>query len=60
MRFDKTPDKDEAIAGALQVAGLWEVVQTMPNDIDTVVGAGFGGVADLSGGQWQRLAGIMC
>ncbi len=24
--------------------------------MDTVVGAGFGGVSDLSGGQWQRLA----
>lgn len=56
MRFDRTSGEEEAIANALQVAGLWEVVQTMPNGIDTVVGAGFGGVADLSGGQWQRLA----
>jgi ATP-binding cassette, subfamily B, bacterial len=32
------------------------VVQTLPNGVDTVVGAGFGGIADLSGGQWQRLA----
>jgi len=56
MRFDQTPAEDEAIADALRVAGLWEVVQTLPNGIDTVVGAGFGGIADLSGGQWQRLA----
>jgi ATP-binding cassette, subfamily B, bacterial len=56
MRFDQTPDEDEAVAGTLKLAGLWEVVQTMPDGIDTVVGAGFGGVADLSGGQWQRLA----
>lgn len=56
MRFARAPHEDEAIADALKLAGLWEVAQTMPNGIDTVVGAGFGGVADLSGGQWQRLA----
>ena len=56
MRFDRTSDEDKGIAEALKLAGLWEVVQTMPHEIDTVVGAGFGGVADLSGGQWQRLA----
>ncbi|HEX5942171.1 MAG TPA: ABC transporter ATP-binding protein [Anaerolineales bacterium] len=56
MLFDQTPDEDEAIADALKLAGLWEVIQTMPDGLDTVVGAGFGGVADLSGGQWQRLA----
>lgn len=56
MRFDQTSNEDEAIEDALRVAGLWEVVQTLPNGMDTVVGAGFGGIADLSGGQWQRLA----
>ena len=56
MRFDRMSDEDEAIADALRLAGLWEVVQTLPDGIDTVVGAGFGGIADLSGGQWQRLA----
>jgi ABC-type bacteriocin/lantibiotic exporters, contain an N-terminal double-glycine peptidase domain len=56
MRFDQTSDEDKAVADALKLAGLWEVVQSMPNGIETVVGAGFGGVADLSGGQWQRLA----
>jgi ATP-binding cassette, subfamily B, bacterial len=28
----------------------------LADSIDTVVAAGFGGIADLSGGQWQRLA----
>ncbi len=32
------------------------MVNTLPDGIDTIVGAGFGGVTDLSGGQWQRLA----
>jgi ATP-binding cassette, subfamily B, bacterial len=56
MRFDRTPGEDEAIAEVLRVAGLWDLVQTLPDGIDTLVGAGFGGVTDLSGGQWQRLA----
>ncbi len=56
MRFDRTPGEDEAIVEALRLAGLWEVVQSLPEGIDTVVGAGFGGLEDLSGGQWQRLA----
>jgi ATP-binding cassette subfamily B protein len=32
------------------------VVEGLPEGIDTLVGAGFGGRLDLSGGQWQRLA----
>jgi len=32
------------------------VVEGLPDGIDTLVGAGFGGQLDLSGGQWQRLA----
>jgi ABC-type multidrug transport system fused ATPase/permease subunit len=35
---------------------LSQVVDALPDGMDTVVGAGFGGVTDLSGGQWQRLA----
>ncbi len=56
MRFERDPGEDERIEQALRQAGLWEMVQALPEGMDTVVGAGFGGVADLSGGQWQRLA----
>jgi ATP-binding cassette, subfamily B, bacterial len=56
MRFDRTSSEEEAISEVLRLAGLWDVVQTLPDGIDTVVGAGFGGITDLSGGQWQRLA----
>ncbi len=56
MQSERTPGEDERIMEVLRLAGLWEVVQALPDGIDTVVGAGFGGVADLSGGQWQRLA----
>ena len=56
MRFERTAHEDEQIGEALRHAGRWELVQSLPDGLDTVVRAGFGGVTDLSGGQWQRLA----
>lgn len=56
MRFERTPGEDARIYGALEKAGLGKVVNGLPDGIDTLVGAGFGGQTDLSGGQWQRLA----
>lgn len=55
MRFDPRPGEDARIQEALQAAGLGQVVKDLPDGIDTLVGAGFGGRIDLSGGQWQRL-----
>jgi ATP-binding cassette, subfamily B, bacterial len=56
MRYERAPDEDARIQRALELAGLGEVVADLPDGIDTLVGAGFGGRVDLSGGQWQRLA----
>jgi ATP-binding cassette subfamily B protein len=56
MRFERTPGEDAQIHRALELAGLRGVVDGLPDGIDTLVGAGFGGQLDLSGGQWQRLA----
>jgi len=56
MRYERTPEEDARIHRALELAGLGEVVAGLPDGIDTLVGAGFGGRVDLSGGQWQRLA----
>src|SRR3954468_5088543 len=56
MRFERTPGEDARIHHALGLAGLSGVVKGLPDGIDTLVGAGFGGQLDLSGGQWQRLA----
>jgi ATP-binding cassette subfamily B protein len=56
MRFERTPDEDARIHQALELAGLSGVVNGLSEGIDTLVGAGFGGQLDLSGGQWQRLA----
>ncbi len=56
MQSERAPGEEQRIAEALRLAGLWEAVEALPDGIDTVVGAGFGGVSDLSGGQWQRLA----
>ncbi len=56
MRFERTPGEDARIHDALELAGLSGAVEALPEGIDTLVGAGFGGRVDLSGGQWQRLA----
>ncbi len=56
MQSERFPGEEDRIAEVLRLAGLWEVVEALPDAMDTVVGAGFGGVSDLSGGQWQRLA----
>jgi ABC-type multidrug transport system fused ATPase/permease subunit len=56
MQSEPVPGEEERIEQVLRQAGLWEEVQKLPDGIDTIVGAGFGGSADLSGGQWQRLA----
>jgi ABC-type transport system involved in cytochrome bd biosynthesis fused ATPase/permease subunit len=56
MRFEQVLDEEECIWDALRHAGLEAVVRALPDGLDTVVGAGFGGTTDLSGGQWQRLA----
>jgi ATP-binding cassette subfamily B protein len=56
MRFERTPGEDVRIHNALELAGLTGLAEGLPDGIDTLVGAGFGGRLDLSGGQWQRLA----
>jgi ABC-type transport system involved in cytochrome bd biosynthesis fused ATPase/permease subunit len=56
MLFERIPGEDARIHDALELAGLSSVVKGLPDGIDTLVGAGFGGELDLSGGQWQRLA----
>jgi len=56
MRYERAPDEDALIHHALELAGLGKVVAELPDGLDTLIGAGFGGRVDLSGGQWQRLA----
>jgi ATP-binding cassette, subfamily B, bacterial len=56
MHFERSPNEDARIYDALEKAGLDKMVKGLPDGIDTLVGAGFGGQTDLSGGQWQRLA----
>src|SRR5262249_41457833 len=40
MRFEQSPNEDEQIGEALRQAGLWDVVQALPDGLETVVGAG--------------------
>ncbi len=48
-------DDDHAIAHALARADALQLVEGLPDGLDTVVGARLGG-RELSGGQWQRMA----
>ncbi|MBV9131220.1 MAG: ATP-binding cassette domain-containing protein, partial [Chloroflexi bacterium] len=56
LRFERGHNEDERIREALEIAGLGKAIRELPDGLDTLVGAGFGGQLDLSGGQWQRLA----
>jgi ATP-binding cassette subfamily B protein len=56
MRYERAHDEDARINQVLELAGLETVVAALPEGLDTLIGAGFGGHVDLSGGQWQRLA----
>jgi ABC-type multidrug transport system fused ATPase/permease subunit len=56
MNYNRKADEDAHVRRVLELAGLGDVLAGLPDGLDTLVGAGFGGRADLSGGQWQRLA----
>ncbi|HWD82229.1 MAG TPA: ABC transporter ATP-binding protein [Kribbella sp.] len=49
-RRDASPD------AAVDRAGATSVVQALPNGWDTILSAEYDGGAELSGGEWQRLA----
>ena len=44
------------VEGAARRAGATEMVERLPDGWDTLLGRQFTGGADLSGGEWQRLA----
>ena len=47
---------DEEITEALESIGLAELVEELPNGLDTPLGKIKEGSVDISGGQWQRIA----
>ncbi|WP_306440699.1 ABC transporter ATP-binding protein [Actinomadura fibrosa] len=57
-RAEKHPDTDEdpAVLAAARAAGADEVVAGLARGYDTLLDRRFEGGAELSGGQWQRLA----
>jgi len=52
-RREATP---EALEAAVRAAGIDDLVATLPQGLDTVLGREFENGTDLSGGQWQRVA----
>ena len=49
-------EAEEAVRSAARRAGALEFVEALPAGWDTVLSREFAGGAELSGGQWQRLA----
>ena len=50
------PDTDASVWKVLEEVDLAGVIRALPDGLDSVLGGGFGAAANLSGGQWQRLA----
>ncbi|MEH0630132.1 ABC transporter ATP-binding protein [Streptomyces stelliscabiei] len=49
------PLTEERLAAAVAEAGAQDVLEDLPRGLDTLLGRGFSGGHELSGGQWQRL-----
>ena len=49
-------DNNDAVSAALARASADGVVESLPDGFDTQLGKSFGDGAELSGGQWQKLA----
>ena len=49
-------DDDASVARALARAGSPDAPEALPHGLDTALGSSFDGGAELSGGQWQKLA----
>lgn len=49
------PLTEERLAASVAEAGAQDVVEDLPRGLDTLLGKGFSGGHELSGGQWQRL-----
>ncbi|MFI6961446.1 ABC transporter ATP-binding protein [Streptomyces sp. NPDC050255] len=54
-RPDRMDDR-EALLAAARRAGAREVIERLPNGLDTVLSGQYENGSDLSGGQWQRVA----
>lgn len=48
--------RDDRLLRTLTQVGMLKTLEEAAGGVDTVLGLGFGGEAELSGGQWKRLA----
>lgn len=49
-------DDTDRIWKACEPMGIRELIESLPNGLDTVLSSEYDGGTDLSGGQWQRIA----
>ncbi|MDR9857740.1 ABC transporter ATP-binding protein [Paenibacillus sp. VCA1] len=52
----KDKENDQLVWNAVEQSGITELVQRLPNKLNTVLGKWFEDGQQLSGGQWQRVA----
>lgn len=50
------PEHDRILDAAIDAAGARGVIEGLPNGVDTILSRAYRDGADLSGGQWQRIA----
>jgi ATP-binding cassette subfamily B protein len=50
------PERDRLVAEAVAASGATKVIDALPHGLATTLNRGYKGGADLSGGQWQRIA----
>jgi ATP-binding cassette subfamily B protein len=50
------PDRSDRVAPAIEAAGAGHVVERLPKGVDHLLGTWFEGGAEISTGEWQRVA----
>ncbi|MCU1491535.1 MAG: hypothetical protein JWM85_2940 [Acidimicrobiaceae bacterium] len=56
LAADHGPGEFDDVVGAAKVAGALELVEGLPRRWETILSKSYAGGAELSGGQWQRIA----
>lgn len=54
------PERDRLVEAAVEGSGARDLIDALPSGLDTVLSRAYRGGAELSGGQWQRIALARC
>lgn len=56
IQFGNLHATEEELIEAARISGLYEIVESLPNKMDTLLGKDYDAGFELSNGQWQKLA----